>query len=380
MSTSVKNSLLQTDGAIRLLEAHDRFSAEVTRNVMGEQGQVFQGLWISGLTQTTYLGVPDTETISPLQRAKMQEVSYKAQIKDERLMCAAFDADSGGSLADIPELVDTLTASGISMAIIEDKVLEEPGKKVNSLLKADGSQLQADPHEFTKVIRAFQKSATGKELLVTARIESLNVRIPKEDRSEEAFSVQEAIQDALDRAFIYRSAGADAIMIHSKSRNPSEVLEFIRRFRKQDPATPLVVVPTTYCTTSRDTLVEAGANVIIYANHLMRAKIKAVETITQALLSKNPDLFAGDQIAKACLSAQNYGSLLRSLLDKVGGENSENDAAKDYLVAAQKSAIKNMAAVANKLALGDQSGCEADDLIIPVKELLKINAVQVTKT
>ncbi|KAJ5263328.1 hypothetical protein N7478_010933 [Penicillium angulare] len=375
MYTSIKQFLEQKGQVVRLLESHDRFSTELIRDTVSETGQAFQGVWISGLTQTTHLGIPDTEIISPLHRAILEAANIKLHNKG-RSLCAAFDADSGGNIADIPALVAVLTTIGVSMVIIEDKTLEAPGKKVNSLLKATGSQDQADPHEFAKVIQAFKSATRGRDLLVTARIESFNVRIVKDDATEEKASVQLSLQDALTRAAIYTEAGADAIMIHSKSPSPSEVLEFLKQFRKGDPTTPLVVVPTTYSSTPRATLVDAGANVIIYANHLMRAKIRAVQNVSDHLLASIHGLFANDENARASLKAQNYSYLLQTLLERDDWANEKSQEEKQYLIIAQKRAIENMGAAVRELAFGEKSGCEADERIIPVKALLQINALQ----
>lgn len=377
MSTSVRSALRQNEGVIRLIEAHDRFSTEVIRHTGDKNGQCFEGIWMSGLTQTTYLGIPDTENVSPLYRAILQAAKVKSRSTSERLLCAAFDADSGGPATGIPALVSVLVITGVSMVIIEDKELKAPGKKVNSLLSASGSQSQADPKEFCKTIQAFKQCAKGTELMVTARIESFNVRIMKDDPAEEIASIKWSLQDALSRADMYTKAGADAIMVHSKSRSPTEVVEFLKRFRETDQNTPLVVVPTTYASTPRKALVDAGANVIIYANHLMRAKIKAIEGIVKSSLVSSPGLFIDDKEASACLEAKNYGCLLRMLFEREY-EDGRTEEVKQFLVAAQKKAIENMGAAATELAQGIQSGCEADARIISVKDLLNINAVQVS--
>ena len=101
------------------MEAHDRNSREIVRNVVGDDGHSFHGVRISGLTQ-------DTELISPLKCASLM-VGFKdnPQQNNCRLLCAAFDAD-------IPALVALLASKGISMIVIEDKCVYEPGKKENS--------------------------------------------------------------------------------------------------------------------------------------------------------------------------------------------------------------------------------------------------------
>ncbi|KAJ6123473.1 hypothetical protein N7512_005938 [Penicillium capsulatum] len=361
MYTPIAPLLGQHGDGLRLLEAHDQPSTKLIQQITGEGGECFQGVWISGLTQTTHLGIPDTEIISPLQRAKIWQASSRNR----------------GDVAEIPALVSVLATIGVSMVIIEDKILEEPGKKVNSLLKSSGSQKQADPREFAKVIARFKSAAVGLNLLVTARIESLNVRVPRANPTEEKASLQASLRDALFRAGTYTRVGADAIMIHSKSPSPAEVLDFLRRFRATDPLTPLVVVPTTYSTTLRATLVASGADLIIYANHLMRAKIKAVASVSDQMMAQTPDLFSSDKPARDCLRAHNYGCLLRLLIERDSGHDQIDKEARKYLVVAQKLALANMAAAVKELASGDQSGCEADGRIISVQDLLKINALQV---
>ncbi|KAJ5094565.1 hypothetical protein N7456_010426 [Penicillium angulare] len=379
MPMSVRSALKQNNGVIRLIESHDRFSTEVIRNA-GEEIPSFEGVWISGLTQTTYLGIPDTEIMSPLQRS-----SYKLPYsRNENVLCAAFDADSGGPIEHALALKIILIREGVSMIIIEDKELIAPGTKVNSLLSADEPQPQANPEDFAKKIQAFKQGPveifgpSDSDFMVTARIETFNLRIKKDDPIEEAASVQKALEDALHRAEVYTQAGADAIMIHSKSKSPSEVLDFLKKFREKDATTPLVVVPTTYSSTPRQTLIDAGANIIIYANHLMRAKIQAIEPIAQSFLAANPELFSNDEIARACLDAKNYGCLLQILLER-DFEDGKNEDVKRFLIAAQKSAIENMRKTVEELAVGTESGCEADEHIITVKQLLGINAVWVTK-
>ncbi|MCJ1375025.1 hypothetical protein MMC20_006259 [Loxospora ochrophaea] len=373
MSASMRSLLAQNNGQIRLLETHDRNSTEIIRNNVGDDGQSFQGIWISGLTQTTYLGVPDTELISPLKRATLMASNDNLLRKNRRPLCTAFDADSGGDVEDIPALVAVLAIEGVSMIIIEDKAVSEPGQKVNSLKETSGLQGQADMYEFANTIRAFRSASANKEMMITARIESLTTRIAKKDEVEEKASIQASIRDALTRAEVYRNAGADAIMIHSKSAQPDEVLSFLTEYRSKDPVTPLVVVPTTYSKTDRTALYDAGANVIIYANHLMRAKISAISEISDKFLAEKKGLFSKDEELSACVEARNYGCLLQ----KLSGEESEE--AKQYRDVANKQATENMKAVVKDLAEGEKSGCEADERIISVKELLKINARQISE-
>ncbi|KAL8738082.1 MAG: hypothetical protein Q9181_001068 [Wetmoreana brouardii] len=372
MSVSIRSVLAQNNGRIRLLEAHDRNSIEAIRDGISNDGQSFQGIWISGLTQTTYLGLPDTELISPLRRASLIVPSDDPQEKNRRPLCAVYDADSGGDVADIPQMVASLENRGVSMIIIEDKSVFEPGKKVNSLGDTSGLQGQADMYAFANTIRSFRSAAAQTEMMITARIESFTVRAAKKTEAEEKASIQGALREALKRAQVYRRAGVDAIMIHSKSASPDEVLSFVRDFRSTDRSTPLVVVPTTYSKTTEDVLYDAGANIIIYANHLMRAKIGAIAEFSDKYLALKPDLFVQDAELSACLKARNFGCLLRKLDER----SYLDEEARFYRLVAEERATDNMSVVVKYLLDGKRSG-GADTRIISVKELLKINARQI---
>ena len=371
MSASIRSMLRHANGKIRLLEAHDHISREIVRNVVGDDGQRFHGIWMSGLTQTTYLGVPDTELISPLKRASLMIDNLEQN--DCRPLCAAFDADSGGNVAVIPALVALLACKGISMIVIEDKCVYGPGGKVNSLKKTSSLQGQANMYEFGNIIRSFKSTCAHKDMMVTARIESFTVRKPKKDEAEEKTSIQDVLRDAILRAEIYRNAGADAIMIHSKSALPDEVLSFLIRYRSRDSVTPLVVVPTTYSETTEKVLYDAGANVIIYANHLMRARFRAMGEFSDKFLAGTPDFISQDVELDACLGMRNFGCLSRKmlLLEDLCEE------AKQYQVVMEKQATENMNAVA-KCLLDGKMASAADTHIISVRELLKSNANQIS--
>src|SRR5271154_2313368 len=149
MSASIQSLLAQCNGRIRLLEAHDHNSFQTISNAVSSDGQRFQGVWISGLTQTAYLGIPDTELVSPLKRASLLSWLRDCTRDKEDCppLCIAFDCDSGGDIAEIYNLVELLVKLGVSMIVIEDKSVDKPGEKVNSLHGASHSQHQADMYE-----------------------------------------------------------------------------------------------------------------------------------------------------------------------------------------------------------------------------------------
>ena len=95
------------------------------------------------------------------------------------------------------------------------------------------------------------------------------------------------MDDALNRAHAFAKAGADAIMIHSRKKDPAEIFEFIEQFRKGDALTPIVVVPTSFNSVSEDEFKKRGANVVIYANQLTRSGFPAMQKAAQTILENH---------------------------------------------------------------------------------------------
>ena len=92
------------------------------------------------------------------------------------------------------------------------------------------------------------------------------------------------MNDAITRARAYVNAGADAIMIHSRKKDPAEIFEFVERFRADDAVTPIVVVPTSFNTVTEDEFKQRGVNVVIYANQLTRTGFPAMQHAARTIL------------------------------------------------------------------------------------------------
>ncbi|MDT0635026.1 isocitrate lyase/phosphoenolpyruvate mutase family protein, partial [Spectribacter hydrogenooxidans] len=118
----------------------------------------------------------------------------------------------------------------------------------------------ADIDEFCGKIRAGKDSQVDPEFCLVARVEAL--------------IAGRGMDEALTRAHAYADAGADAILIHSKRSDPDEILTFAERFGAR---TPLVIVPTTYYATPVDVFRRAGISLVIWANHLLRASVSAMQ-------------------------------------------------------------------------------------------------------
>ena len=193
-------------------------------------------------------------------------ISSLNDIMDVTTKPLVFDADNGGQLEHLPFLVRSLERSGASAIIMEDKV----GLKKNSLFKNQTDTKQDKPELFAKKIKKIINSRQSKDFMVIARIES--------------FILDKGLKDALKRAEAYSKAGADAILIHSKENNPKQIIQFSKKFTKSKFKKPIVAVPSTYSSTYEKTLQEAGVNVIIYANHLLRASYPSMTNVAKNIL------------------------------------------------------------------------------------------------
>ncbi|AHH98901.1 phosphoenolpyruvate phosphomutase [Kutzneria viridogrisea] len=258
--------LVATRQCIRIIEAHNPISAIIAENASVSLGsslgvEEFDGLWSSSLTDSTLHGLPDIEVLDPQTRLANIRDIFAVTTKP-----LIMDGDTGGKVEHFEFFVRNMELAGVSAVIIEDKT----GLKRNSLLGTTVKQVSTDVGEFTAKIRRGKAAQRTPEFMIIARIESLILDL--------------GMADALTRADAYVAAGADGIMIHSRKSNPGEVLEFAREFRRIHPSVVLISAPTTYNSIHAKELQSAGFNVIIYANHMLRAAVKAMQDVSMDIL------------------------------------------------------------------------------------------------
>lgn len=256
--------VLDTKGFVTVMEAHDGLTGLIVENtVVHEDGGAhqFDAMWISSLCDSTAKGKPDIELVDMTSRFRTIEDIVEVTTKP-----IIFDGDTGGKTEHFVYTVRSLERLGVSMVIIEDKT----GLKKNSLFGTEVLQTQDDVKSFSDKIRAGKKAQRTNEFMICARIESL--------------ILEQGMEDALSRAFAYVAAGADAIMIHSRKKDPSEIQEFIEKFREEDKITPIVLVPTSFNSIKEEEWKKRGANIIIYANQLMRAEVPAMQKAAETIL------------------------------------------------------------------------------------------------
>lgn len=256
--------VLEMKGLITAMEAHDGLTGLIVENTVVHQdggAHQFDAMWVSSLCDSTAKGKPDIELVDMTSRFRTIEDITEVTTKP-----IIFDGDTGGKTEHFVYTVRSLERLGVSMVIIEDKT----GLKKNSLFGTEVVQTQDSIENFSAKIRAGKKAQRTKEFMICARIESL--------------ILEQGMEDALTRAFAFAEAGADAIMIHSRKKDPSEIQEFIEKFRAKDKTTPIVLVPTSFNSVTEEEWKERGANIIIYANQLMRAEVPAMQKAAEMIL------------------------------------------------------------------------------------------------
>ena len=259
--------LMLSKDIVRILESHNSLTGLIIEKInIAENKKTieFDGMWSSSLTDSATKGKPDNSSVDFSTRLTslndMMEVTTKLLV---------FDADNGGQLEHLPFLVRSLERCGASAIIMEDKI----GLKKNSLFKNQSDTKQDKPDIFAKKIKQICKSRKNKDFMVIARIES--------------FIVGKGLNDALKRAVVYSKAGADAILIHSKEKTPTEIFSFANKFKKSKNFIPLVSVPSTYSKVYEKDLIKNGFKLVIYANQLLRAAYPAMESAAKNILANS---------------------------------------------------------------------------------------------
>ncbi len=256
--------LINMKGLVTAMEAHSGITGLIVeKTTVLQEGKTYQfdAMWVSSLCDSTAKGKPDIELVDMTSRFRtiddIMEVTTKPII---------FDGDTGGLTEHFVYTVRTLERMGVSMVIIEDKT----GLKKNSLFGTEVKQTQDSIENFCEKIRAGKHAQKTREFMICARIESL--------------ILERGMEDALARAFAFSEAGADAIMIHSRKKDPAEIFEFVAKFREKNTSTPIVVVPTSFNTVTEQEFKERGVNVVIYANQLTRTGFPAMQNAAKTIL------------------------------------------------------------------------------------------------
>lgn len=267
--------LISAKPVVRIIESHNGLTgliAEHTSVEVNGHHREFDGMWASSLTDSTSKGKPDIEAVDLTTR--LHDLNDTLEVTTKPVI---YDGDTGGKLEHFVFTVRTLERLGISAVIIEDKV----GLKQNSLFGTDAIQTQDTIEGFCSKIKAGKDAQITRDFMIISRCESLIAGKP--------------VDDALERCHAYVAAGADGIMIHSKNKSGEDIKEFCLRFREKDSHTPIVAVPTTYNQFTEEELAKWGINIVIYANHMLRAAYPAMVKCAERILETSRSLEASDE-------------------------------------------------------------------------------------
>ena len=249
---------------VKTIEVHSGLTGLIAEKTVVENDRgldQFDAMWMSSLCDSTVKGKPDIELVDMTTRFRTIDEVMEVTTKPIN-----FDGDTGGRIEHFVYIVRSLERMGVSAIIIEDKT----GLKKNSLFGTTVEQTQDTIEHFCEKIRAGKKVQLIDDFMIIARIESL--------------ILEKGMDDAINRARAYVAAGADGIMIHSRKDEPSEIFEFCDLFRMEHPATPIVVVPTSFNSVTEAELIAHGVNIVIYANQLTRSAFPAMEQTAKSIL------------------------------------------------------------------------------------------------
>ena len=279
--------LINAKPIVRILESHSGLTGLIIEKTsyLNENGikEEFDGMWSSSLTDSTSKGKPDIEQVDLTTRLQgindMLESTTKPMI---------YDGDTGGKPEHFQFTVRTLERLGISAIIIEDKT----GLKKNSLFGTAVPQTRDTIEDFSHKIKMGKTAQITDDFMVIARIES--------------FILGDTLEDALERADAYVEAGADGVMIHSKDKSGDDIKSFCLNFREKNTTTPIVVVPSSYNHIKEEELIEWGANIVIYANHLLRASFPSMQNVAKTILKNKRT----SELDNTCMSIKDILELI----------------------------------------------------------------------
>lgn len=256
--------LLQSRDLIRVIETHSGISSLIAENLevdVNNQKRSFDAVWSSSLTDSTNKGKPDIEAVDTSDRANTISSIFEVTTKP-----MIYDGDTGGKPEHFAFTVRTLERLGVSAIVIEDKT----GLKKNSLFGTDVAQTQDTIEDFCAKIQTGKNAQVTDDFMVFARCESL--------------ILDKGMDDAVERCKAYLAAGADGIMIHSRLADGQEIMDFCKLYQEFGAGRPLIVVPSSFDKITETEFAAAGVNIVIYANHMLRAAYPAMVDVAKTIL------------------------------------------------------------------------------------------------
>ena len=280
--------LINAKPLVRIIETHNGLSSLIAEDIefeddKGKHG--FDGIWSSSLTDSTAKGMPDIEAVDPSSRANSVDQIFNVTTKP-----MIYDGDTGGKPEHFSYTVKNLERLGVSAIVIEDKI----GLKKNSLFGTEVAQQQDSIENFCNKIRVGKNAQVSNDFMIFSRCESL--------------ILEQGLEDALKRCKAYLNAGTDGIMIHSRKSDGKEILEFCEHYKHFGMGKPLMVVPSSFDKITEKEFEQAGVNIVIYANHMLRAAYPAMYKTAKSILEN-----------KRAYEAREYCMSIKEILEIIPG-------------------------------------------------------------
>ncbi len=278
--------LISAKPIVRVMEAHNGISSLIVEDTVVEtenERREFDAIWVSSLTDSTAKGKPDTEYVD--RTSRIQTINDILDVTTKPLI---LDGDTGGPTEHFELLVKNMERLGVSAVIIEDKA----GLKRNSLFGTEVKQQLEDIDTFCEKISAGKKAQRTSDFLIISRVESLIANA--------------GMDEALKRTKAYIEAGTDGIMIHSRHKHGEDIMEFMEEYQKFEYKVPTISVPSSYNKFTEQELSDAGFNVVIYANHLLRSAFPAMKKTAESILTHKRSLEADEY----CMSIKDILEIL----------------------------------------------------------------------
>jgi phosphoenolpyruvate phosphomutase len=286
--------LLQQPGIIKAVGAHDALSAKLIERAG------FDAIWASGFAISASLKcIPDASFITSSEQLEVER--NIAEAVDIPIIA---DCDTGyGNALNVMRTVNDRERAGVAAICIEDNVYP---KRCSFYAGVRRELIPIDEH--CGKIQAAKAAQTVPDFVVIARTEALIAGWGQEE--------------ALTRAEAYADAGADAVLVHSKSSTFDELRTVAKTWSGR---VPLVVVPTIFDQVTAAELEEAGFKIVIYANQMVRANIRAMRDALTVIKNDTRPGSVNDQIVK-----------LKEVYDIVGVPQMEQDERKFLPVGSEK--------------------------------------------
>src|SRR5712692_5681237 len=286
--------LMKRPGLVRTVGAHDALSAKMIERAG------FDAIWASGFGISASLKcIPDGSFLT-----MTEQLAVTQNIVEAVAIPVIADCDTGfGNALNVMRTVQEYEKAGIAGICIEDNVFP---KRCSFYAGVRRELVSIDEH--AGKVRAAKSAQAAPDFVVIARTEALIAGWGQDE--------------ALKRAAAYADAGADAVLIHSKSPTFDELRTVSQQWSGR---VPLVVVPTIFDSVTADELERHGFKIVIFANQVIRTSIRATRDTLDVLKREGRAEAVADRMVS-----------LQEVYDLVGVTKMEEDERKFLPVGTEK--------------------------------------------